>query len=195
MKNEGVSPSKAVGGKIEKFRDGILEYTIEKGGIPTPRRPTQCEIDIAKWGRCVKEGVRITCDIIPQVGTLWNYEERAICKVTVTNRTNFFRLEMVTAHLVSVRALNAQANVAREPCSPNVIQLPDIRPGASANTQNPVASWCDGNPQVPPRGGFTLLCWNAFAGYDKVAANVVVTYRAVPYFEGRASAEEPIIGT
>jgi len=192
--SETVEAKGIVAGEIEKVREGILDYRIVKGKI-IPRELTECEELLRKWGRCVKEGVRIRCDIVPQVGPIWNWNERALFIVTVTNKTGYFRLEDVTVHLLSVGSKEGKAKVAREPCSPNVVRLPYIRPGGSASTQNPVASWCDGNAQTPARRGFTLLCWQVFPGTDTVVANALVTYRAVPYFEGRCTSEEPIVGT
>ena len=183
-----------VAGDIEKIREGILDYRIEKGKISF-RPLTECEKLIHEWGRCVKEGVRIKCDIVPQSGPMWNWHERALFIVTVFNKTGYFRLEDVTVHLLSVRSKEEKASVAREPCSPNVVRLPYIRPGGSASTQNPDASWCNGYAQTPARRGFTLLCYGIFPGTDTVVASALVTYRAVPYFEGRCASEEPIVGT
>jgi hypothetical protein len=189
-----VKASSSVLGQIERVRDGVLDYKLVGGKI-VPRPLTPCEQAILGWGKCVREGVKISCEIDPS-GQLWNWDERALFKVTVTNRTRFFKLQEVTVHLISVTATLGKANVAREPCSPNVVQLPDIRPGGSANTQNIVASWCDGNLQSPPRSGFTLLCWGSFLGTDTVVARALVTFKAVPYFEAWCtSEEEAIVGT
>jgi len=192
--SEKVEAKRIMVGKIEKIREGILDYSIVEGKLKF-RPLTECEELLKKWGSCIKEGVRIRCDIVPQTGPMWNWDERALFIVTVANKTGYFRLEAVTVHLLSVTSKEGKAKVAREPCSPNVIQLPDIRPGGSASTQNPVASWCDGaDRHAAP--GFTLLCWPpAFPGTDTVVASALVTYRAVPYFEGRCTSEEPIVGT
>lgn len=194
--SDKVEAKAVVSGEVQRIREGILDYRIADGKI-FPRPLTECEQLIKKWGDCVKSGVRILCDIVPTVGPLWNYSERALFIVTVYNKTSYFRLESVTVHLVSVVAQDHKADVMREPCSPDVIQIPDIRPGGHASTQNPVASWCNGAAEVPPRMGFTLLCTDThgFPGYDLVKASAVVTYRAVPYFEGRCTAEETIVGT
>ena len=196
-----VKAKRIVAGEIKKTREGIVDYHIVKGKI-IPRELTECEKLLKKWGGCVEEGVRIRCDIVPQRGPIWNHDERALFIVTVTNKTGYFRLEDVTVHLLSVRSKEGKANVDREHCSPNVVRLPYIRPGGSASTQNPVASWCDGYRQTPARRGFTLLCkprppnWTtSFLGTDHVVASALVTYRAVPYFEGRCTSVEPIIGT
>lgn len=190
-KVEGIA---VVAGNTEKIREGTLDYKIVNG-VLLPRPLTPCEELLGKWGECVKGGVKIVSDIRPCVGPLWNWDERALYVVIVYNKTWYFRLEMVTVHLVRVEAANGHAPVMREPCSPNVIQIPDIRPGGHASTQTPVASWCDGSSQSPPRQGFTLLCTSAFNGTDTVKASAVVTYRAVPYFEGKCTADEVVIGT
>ena len=89
-----VKAERIVAGEIKKIREGIVDYRIVKGKV-IPRRLTECEELIRKWGRCVKEGVRIRCDIVPQAGPLWNWDERALFNVTVTNKTGYFRLEDV----------------------------------------------------------------------------------------------------
>lgn len=190
-----VEAKRTVAGKIEKIREGILDYRIVKGKIDYIRPLTECEKLLNEWGKCVKKGVRIRCDIVPQRGPIWNWHERALFIVRVINKTGYFRLEDVTVHLLSVRSKEGKADAVRESCSPNVVRLPNIRPGGSASTQNPVASWCNGFAQRPTRRGFTLLCRREFREYDTVVANALVTYRAVPYFEGRCTSEEPIVGT
>jgi len=181
-----------------KVREGIEDYKIVEGKAVF-RPLTDCERKMAEWAKCLKEGVVIMGDIRPHRPPQWNYEERANFIVTVVNRTGYFILEDVVVHLLSVGSRDGKAKVARETCSPNVIRLHDIRPGGSANTQGPEASWCDGSPQSPPKKGFTLLCTNpypeGFPGTDTVVASALVTYRATPYFEGRVTCEEPIVGT
>jgi hypothetical protein len=190
-KQEGIA---VVAANTERIREGTLDYRIVDG-VLLPRPLTPCEELLSKWGECVKGGVKIISDIRPCVGPMWNWDERALYIVSVYNKTGYFRLEMVTVHLIKVEAANGKAPVMREPCSPNVIQIPDIRPGGHASTQSPVASWCDGNAQSPPRMGFTLLCAHVFPTTDTVKASAVVTYRAVPYFEGKCTADEIIVGT
>ena len=192
--NTKIEGQGTVTGEIQKVREDIVDYRI-KDGSPIFRPLTECEQMLKKWGSCLREGVRIRGDIVPQSGPQWNWNERALFIVTIANKTGYFRLESVTVHLLSVKSKGGKAQAMREPCSPDVIQLPDIRPGASGSTQYPVASWCGGSPSVPPRPGFTLLCLHVFPGNDTVEAEAYVTYRAVPYFEGRCTSEEPIIGT
>jgi hypothetical protein len=192
--NPKVDAQSNIMGEIVKEREGIVDYSIKDGKI-TPRPLTDCEKLLKQWGNCVKNGVRIRCDIVPQNGPQWNWDERALFIVTVFNKTGYFRLEAVTVHLLSVKSKNGTAQVTRETGSPDVVQLPDIRPGGSASTQNPIACWCGGSVYTPPRPSFTLLCLQVFPGNDTVAAEAYVTYRAVPYFEGRCTSEEPIIGT
>lgn len=180
---------------IEKIRDGVLQYKIEAGKI-LPRPLTPCEMEIANWAKCIKERVKITCDILPYSGPLWNYDERALYVVTVHNMTGFYRLEEVTVHLQSVKTIDGKTTIDHEHGSPDVVLLPNLRPSASANTQNAVASWCDGSPVTPPRGGFTLVNYGgAFPGYDTVQADARITYKAVPYFEGHCKSDELIVGT
>ena len=180
---------------IERMRDGELQYKIEKGKI-LPRPLLPCEKVIFDWAKCVKDRVIITCDIVPVTGPLWNWTERALYIVTVRNKTGYFRLEEVTVHLQSVKAKDGKTIIEHEHGSPDVIMLPPIRPGASANTQNAVASWCNGSPVTPPRGGFTLVNYGgSFPGYDKIIANARITYKAVPYFEEMCQANEILVGT
>jgi len=180
---------------IEKIRDGELQYKIVAGKIEA-RPLSPCERDIANWAKCIKERVKITCDILPYYGPMWNYSERALYVVTVNNKTGFFRLEEVTVHLQSVKTRDGKTTIDHEYGSPDVVMLPDLRPSASANTQNPVASWCHGSLVTPPRGGFTLVNYGGvFPGFDTVIADARITYKAVPYFEGHCGAEEVIVGT
>ena len=180
--------------ELVRIREGIEDFRVTKGKI-IPRLLTECEKRLKEWGNCIKEGVRIRCDIVPQIPVMWNWNERALFIVTVTNKTGYFQLEEVTVHLTSVSSKDGRAKVMREPCSPSVIRLPNIRPGGCASTQSPDASWCDGSPQTPARRGFTVLCTEVFQGTDTVVARALVTFRAVPYFEGSCASEEPIIGT
>jgi hypothetical protein len=156
---------------IEKIRDGELQYKIVAGKIEGIRPLSPCEREIAEWAKCIKERVKISCDILPYYGPMWNYNERALYVVTVQNKTGFFRLEEVTVHLQSVKARDGKTTVGHENGSPDVVMLPDLRPSASANTQNTVASWCHG-AITTPRGGFTLVNYGgSFAGFDTVVAD------------------------
>lgn len=181
-------------GKIERVREGILDYRVVDGKIDFVRPLTECEKLLKKWGNCVKEGVKIVCDIRP-IGRMWNYNERALFIVTVFNKTRYFRLDEVTVHLLSVKSKQGKATSYREPCSPEVIELHPIRPGGSSNTQNPKRSWCGNNPHTPPRPGFTLIGGTVFPGTDVVVARALITYKAIPYFEDYCGAEETIFGT
>jgi hypothetical protein len=181
---------------IERIRDGELQYKIVDGKIEGIRPLTPCERDIANWAKCIKEQVKITCHILPYNGPMWNWGERALYVVTVNNKTGFFRLEEVTVHLQSVKTKNGRTTIDHENGTPDVVMLPDLRPSASANTQNPVASWCHGSPIIPPRGGFTLVNYGGeFPQYDTVVADSRITFKAVPYFEKNCEAEMEIVGT
>jgi hypothetical protein len=182
-------------GDIEKYREGVLDYRVVKGKIDFVRELTECEKLLKKWGECIKEGVKIICDIRPTTGPMWNHYERALFIVSVVNKTGYFRLDETTVHLLSVTSKDGKAHPYREPCSPNVIELPEIRPGASASTQSPSKSWCDGTLYSWPKPGFTLIGGPAFPGNDVISAQALVTYKAIPYFEERCFTEEIIVGT
>jgi hypothetical protein len=194
--SEEVKAEAVLTGKIEKIREGVLDYRIVRGKIDFVRPLTKCEKLLKEWGSCVKEGVKIMCDIRPMIGPMWNYgTERALFIVTVVNKTGYFRLDEVTVHLLSVKSKQGKATPYKEPCSPEVIELHPIRPGGSANTQNPKRSWCGNSPHTPPKPGFTLIGGRVFPGMDVVEGRALVTYKATPYFEDYCQAQESIVGT
>jgi hypothetical protein len=162
----------------KKERDGITDWTVQKGEINL-RKLTECELAIDKWVKCVKEGVKISSDIVPQVGPSWNHNESAEFVVKITNKTGHFILEDIKVHATSIIAEEGKAVIGYVPgySQPKTIKVESILPGRYANV-------------------YIRLSSNAeFAKTDVITARAKVTYKAVPYLSGFTKTQEPIIGT